>query len=71
MTKTYTTQQGDTWDAISLRVFGDERFMDRIIAKNQEHIDVAIFSAGITLKMPEVSIEDIEHSNVAPWRRQS
>lgn len=71
MTKTYVTQQGDTWDVVSLRVFGDERFMDRIIEQNQQHINVAIFSAGVVLKIPMVTLSEIEHTNVAPWRRQS
>lgn len=69
MTKTYITKQGDTWDAISLREYGDERFMDRIIAANQIHINITVFSADIVLTIPAVPISDIEHSNVAPWRR--
>ena len=43
---TYKTQQGDTWDLIALRVYGDEHFMDVLINANieQRKTDLPIFS---------------------------
>ena len=65
---TYTTIQGDTWDAVSFRVFGDERFMSRIMHQNPEHIGVSVFPAGVVLFIPEIDTAEIGDS-LPPWMR--
>ena len=34
---TYVTTSMDTWDIISKKVYGDEHFIDALIAANLEH----------------------------------
>ena len=47
--KTYTTVQGDMWDAISYKAFGDVSYTDKIMSLNHKYYDMYIFPAGITL----------------------
>lgn len=44
MATTYVTRQGDAWDVISKRLYGDERFMDELIRANIEHRKTVLFS---------------------------
>jgi phage tail protein X len=64
---TYTTKQGDRWDAIAYKVLGDERYMSQFIAENKQHRDVFVFPAGVVLTVPEITEE--EESTSPPWRR--
>ena len=53
MATEYITQQGDCWDAIALRLWGDEHLMDRLIAANIEYMDMLEFPAGVRLNVPD------------------
>ena len=64
---TYTTQQGDTWDLISYRSYGSEFHTDELFKVNLQYSDIAVFSAGIVLNIPDV-ITDIPVS-IPPWER--
>ena len=68
---TYKTQQGDTWDLIALRVYGDEHFMDTLIKANIEHRKTVIFSHSVTLTVPEIDTTDkVYEANLPPWKRE-
>lgn len=67
---TYRTQQGDTWDIIALRMYPDlgaEKLTDILLDANPEHIHTVIFSANVTLNIPEVNVPVIE--NLPAWKR--
>lgn len=64
---TYTTQQGDTWDLISYRLFNTEMHTNDLFNANTEHKDIAIFEAGIVLNVPEIIVEQTQM--IAPWLR--
>jgi len=49
---TYTTMQGDAWDAIAYRLWGEERLFVELVQANPEHLDVVLFPAGIVLRVP-------------------
>ena len=67
---TYTTQQGDTWDAISKRVFGDEHYMDALIKANIDHRKTVIFPHGVALTVPEIDTDSAEfEASLPPWKR--
>lgn len=66
-TKTYTTIQGDTWDGIAFRLWGEERHMHRIIEANPEHADTLIFSAGVLLLLPQITPPTAKSSELPPW----
>lgn len=63
---TYTTVQGDTWDMIAYRTMGSCDYVDQLMNANQEYIDIFIFSAGITLQIPEV--QETSGEPAVPWR---
>lgn len=64
----YKTEQGDTFDIISKKVYGSEKFFVNIIESNPQHIDTVIFSAGTIINIPDIDTVDADNSNTAPWR---
>lgn len=65
MSETYTTIQGDTWDLIAYKVYGEESRMTDLIKANPSHVRTVIFSAGTTLKVPAVLKES--GNDRPPW----
>lgn len=67
--KTITTKQGDKWDLISLRVYGSEMYMDKLIEANPEHRKIFIFPAGVILNCPDIDLEDgLVNEALPPWK---
>ena len=66
---TYTTIQGDMWDSIAYKVFGDRSYTGRLMRLNPAYKDYFIFPAGITLTLPEktVTLSDL----LPPWKQVS
>ena len=64
---TYTTNQGDTWDLISYKLYGSNFNTWQLIEANQQHKEIVVFSAGIELQVPVV--EQAVNTSVAPWLR--
>lgn len=67
MAKTYTTVQGDTWDAIAKKTLGDEYRMVELIEANAKRCETVIFSGGIAITIPEVDTKDT--LDLPPWKR--
>lgn len=68
--KTYTTVQGDMWDAIAQKVYptmGGEHLMTMLIDANPAHRETTIFSGGILLTVPEVAAPMAR--SLPPWKR--
>lgn len=65
----YRTLQGDTWDSIAYKLYGNEGYMMDILALNADHADTLIFPAGVVLLVPEASnLDDIvEQKDLPPW----
>jgi len=63
---TYTTIQGDAWDLISFKLFGDEKYMRYLIEANWDYADVLVFSSGTVLNVPELPEEPDE--DLPFWR---
>nr|DAE24152.1 MAG TPA: tail protein [Caudovirales sp. ctNZz8] len=51
--KTYTTKQGDMWDAIAYRQCGSTNYTDRLMQLNMKYCGLFTFPAGIVLVLPE------------------
>lgn len=64
---TYITSQGDTWDMISYKVYGNEKHVDKLIQANLLHKETIIFKANVELIIPEV--QTIQQSSLPPWKR--
>ncbi|MBU2701690.1 phage tail protein X [Sporomusaceae bacterium BoRhaA] len=67
-TDTYTTKQGDMWDMIAFKVYGDEYKMHYLMDANKEHVETVIFPAGITLMVPTLSTS--QKTNLPPWKQE-
>ena len=64
----YTTNQGDTFDALALDLYDDETLSSEIIKENPDYADVLVFDAGEILYLPV--IEDVEQiATKPPWER--
>ena len=69
-TDTIRTVQGDTWDVIALRVYGDERRAQELMEarENVQLLDIQVFPAGVVVATPEVT--DAAHAEDLPeWRK--
>ena len=51
MEKTYTTKQGDAWDAIAFQVYGDVIYTGFLMQANFPHLDTFVFDAGMVMRM--------------------
>ena len=67
MENTYTTKQGDTWDMIAYRVYGDVKYTGWLKQNNFPHLDVFVFGAGVILQTPELP-ESEQLANMPIWR---
>ncbi len=64
---TYTTKQGDMWDAIAHTQLGDVSYTDKLMNLNQQYREYYTFPAGIVLQLPEVSTDQIY--TMPPWKQ--
>lgn len=67
---TYTTIQGDKWDSIAYKLYGDTKYTDVLISSNFQYRMIYIFSAGIVLNVPEVE-ERVSVDDLPPWKKVS
>lgn len=63
----YTTVQGDTWDLMAYKLYGDEGQMKLLYEANWEYADILVFPAGIEIAVPDLPEEVDEES---PFWRQ-
>lgn len=70
MPKIHMTVEGDTFDALALEYFGDEKLASTIIQANPDHCATLIFEAGVSLVIPDVSTVTYPES-LPPWRRDA
>lgn len=67
MSSSIVTTQGDTWDVIAKRIWGNEKLMNTLIEANPSQRFRMVFPAGCILTVPDISVESPE--TVPPWRR--
>lgn len=66
MAETYTTIQGETWDEIAYKVYGNEKYAAFLMSNNYPFLDTLVFSAGTVLSAP--SLPEDEGGELPPWR---
>ncbi|MBR8700233.1 hypothetical protein IX317_000645 [Fusobacterium sp. DD29] len=67
--KVYTTISGDTWDLISYKVYGSEKYFTNLIRANPALIGIAIFDSGISIIVPDIPLETYQSDTLPPWKR--
>ena len=68
MDNTYITVEGDTFDALALRFYYDEKLASTIIQANPDYCDTLIFEAGVRLTIPAAA-SIVMPETLPPWRR--
>ena len=66
MPATALTLDGEHWDEIALRIYGAEKHLDFLLARNLPLAEVYRFAAGVTVDTPAIPEESL---NIPPWRR--
>lgn len=68
MTKrVYKTIQGDTWDGIAVKVYGDEKYMNELLEANQAYREIIIFPANASLSLPNIQTQTT--TILPPWKK--
>ena len=64
------TIQGDTWDTIAKRAYGDELKAQELMEarENVRLLDIQIFPAGIEVAVPEL-LEKAAVQDLPDWRK--
>lgn len=65
--KKYITNQGETWDQISMDFYGTPYKIAELVSCNPQYSDVVIFDGNIALNIPILESEAAE--TLAPWKR--
>ena len=66
--KQYRTVQGDTWDLIAKKQYGDEKKLDILMMNNFSLLGYVVFPAGVLVDVPELS--DEEQQGWPEWRNR-
>jgi len=62
----YSTVQGDRFDLIAYKIFGDRGMTDKIMNANRPCLGYYIFPAGVALNIPEAALAIT--GAAVPWR---
>lgn len=64
----YKTISGDTWDMIAYKVYGDCKYISKLMEANIDKIETVIFSANIEINCPEL-VDTQATDKLPPWKR--
>jgi phage tail protein X len=67
MAGTYKTTQGDTWDYIAYKVYGNTSYVGYLMQNNFPLLDIFRFSAGVVLNTPDLP-ETYAATDLPTWR---
>ncbi|WP_085653705.1 tail protein X [Lonsdalea britannica] len=66
----HITTQGERWDALAYRYYGDPLGYDRIIAANPHVAVTPVLASGIMLSIPVIEQADVVLTeDTPPWLR--
>ena len=68
MPEKYRTMQGDTWDVIAKKLWGNEKLFVKLMEANPEHRETMFFPEGIELVVPEIETSTAPEV-LPPWKR--
>lgn len=71
MSEKYVTVQGDMWDNIAYKCYGDETKVCELVSANPMYRDIYVFPAGIELDVPKLETAETAAmtDDVPIWRR--
>lgn len=70
---TYQCRAGETFDSVSLILYGDERYAYELLAANPTLCRLIVFTGGEELAVPVVEVPEDDAENemapaTAPWK---
>lgn len=69
MITTYTTQEGDRWDNVSYKAYGDPYQIATLLAANPSVPIKDVIPAGTVLTVPVIEQEALSSDLLPPWKR--
>ena len=66
---TYTAKQGDRWDTVAYKAYGDPLRISDIIAANPNVPIRDEIKAGTVLNIPFIPEPTLDESLLPPWKR--
>jgi phage tail protein X len=67
--KKYLVSQGDVWDLISFKIYGDESFMDVLLDANPDLRHIVIFTEPAYINVPERPVVARSLADMPPWKQ--
>ena len=69
----YKCSAGETYDSVSLRVYGNEKYAYALLGANPALSDRMVFTGGEKIKVPALQVtestdEQTSAQTTAPWR---
>lgn len=68
----YQASAGETFDAVAMAVYGDEKYAAELLQANVTHCEKLVFTGGEELRLPVIEIVAEEHTgqqiSTAPWK---
>ncbi len=64
--KTYLTSQGEAWDQVAKRLWGQETLAHHLLAANPAHRHLVLFPADVELMVPDIQVPPQEEP--PPWQ---
>ncbi|MNP55752.1 Phage Tail Protein X [compost metagenome] len=64
----YKSVQGDTWDSIAFKLYGDEYLMTLLISANPKLAQTVIFSGNVAVTVPDKPADVSD--TLPPWKRE-
>lgn len=65
----YITVQGDRWDIIAYKAYGDATKFSGIIEANPFIPKTAVLQSGLTIYIPLIDRPQLNSSLLPPWKR--
>ncbi len=65
----YTTVQGDRWDTVSFKAYGDATLYSGIVEANPTVPKDAVIPSGIVLNIPIIDKPTVDISVLPPWKQ--
>lgn len=65
----YRTLDGDRWDSIAWKLYGDAWAYEAIVAANPSVPIMPVLPGGILLRIPLRAARELEAAQLPPWKR--
>lgn len=66
---TYTAQEGDRWDLVSYKAYGDPYQIASLLAANPSVPIKDVIPAGTVLNIPVIEQESLSGDLLPPWKQ--